>query len=125
MFKQLALAAFIMHSAAATPLVIRDDVPDVQQQKDQFTRAHNSIRARFGAAPLGWGDELRGAAHQWATQCTCRHSPSGPFGEIITASSTNIPIETVVEARWANHTGMWAPVCVDFGLDGTGVYTRH
>jgi hypothetical protein len=49
---------------------------DIQAYLD----AHNTLRAKHGAAPLTWSDTLATYAQNWANRCVFEHS-AGPYGE--------------------------------------------
>src|SRR5260221_13706268 len=44
-----------------------------------YLDAHNTVRAKHGASPLEWSDELASKAQQWAARCQFEHS-GGQFG---------------------------------------------
>jgi hypothetical protein len=47
----------------------------------EYLQAHNSVRARHGARPLSWSNELQAAAQRWADRCVFEHS-RGQLGRL-------------------------------------------
>jgi hypothetical protein len=56
--------------------------PPAPGRNNVYLSEHNEFRARHGAAPLQWSDNLAQKAQQWANNCQFRHSGGslGPFG---------------------------------------------
>lgn len=55
----------------------------------QSLAAHNNARARHGAGPLSWSDDLAGKAQEWANRCVFEHSGGklGKLGENLAAGA--------------------------------------
>ena len=49
--------------------------------KTDSVNVHNEIRARYGAAPLVWSDELAATAQAWANNCKFEHGGSNGAGQ--------------------------------------------
>lgn len=58
-----------------------------QVTADDFLRAHNEVRAKYGEPMLSWDERLAQFAHMWALKtsalgkCEERYHSNGPFGE--------------------------------------------
>ena len=54
-----------------------------------YLSAHNTVRAKHGAAALTWSDDLAAAAQKWASGCVFKHSGGslGPYGGKIVITS--------------------------------------
>ncbi|PFH52216.1 hypothetical protein AMATHDRAFT_92905, partial [Amanita thiersii Skay4041] len=48
--------------------------------KNQVVKGHTAQRARYGAPPLTWNDDLYNGTLDWAQQCEFKHS-GGDYGE--------------------------------------------
>lgn len=96
LFAVFSLSAF----AHASAIESRDVNGDV-------LNAHNSFRAKHGAAPLKWSTTLAAAAQKWINNCQFKHSGGavGPYGgkdvhfhlwaSLATASSQIKPAENL------------------------------
>lgn len=51
-------------------------IEDNQDDLDNILELHNTFRARHGAQPLIWSEELVGSAAAWAKECKWEHSSS-------------------------------------------------
>lgn len=53
-----------------------------QSDVDAYLESHNAFRAKHGAAPLVWNEELASKAKQWSANCKMEHSGGtlGPYG---------------------------------------------
>ena len=75
---------------------------------EEMTRAHNSVRAGVGSAPLTWSDQLAGNAQEWADTLVRRgqfaHRPNSNYGENLYEITGGFASpEDVVEA-WAGES---------------------
>jgi pathogenesis-related protein 1 len=84
----LALSA----TALALPSTPSRRAPSLQDQR-AYLKAHNSVRAQHGAAPLVWNQTLSDAGASWAKRCEFKHSGGilGPFGENLAAGTRETP----------------------------------
>ncbi|KAI0640079.1 CAP domain-containing protein [Trametes polyzona] len=82
-----------------------------QSDINQYLQAHNSIRAKHGAAPLKWSDDLSAKAQSWADKCVFKHSGGslGPFGENLAAGTgSSYNIQAAVKS-WTDEVSQYNP----------------
>jgi hypothetical protein len=56
---------------------------------NDYLSDHNTLRAKYNAAPLVWNDTLSAYAQKWANGCVFKHS-QGPYG------GTYLPLEILL-----------------------------
>ncbi|MFE9934531.1 CAP domain-containing protein [Streptomyces sp. NPDC005533] len=94
--RPLAVAAAVATTTLllqAAPLAVAEPVPAMaepspRELKDQTLAAVNAARAKYGAGPLTWSDDLHPGAEEHAIKCKYEHSASeGKYGEAMYGSS--------------------------------------
>ena len=69
-----------------------------------YLSAHNDMRAKHGAKPLTWSNELASKAQQWADGCVFKHSGGslGPYGGRLKNISTQFLLDSFSRefVRW-------------------------
>lgn len=65
----------LLSTVFAGPLTGLTSVNDI----NAYLNAHNTVRAKHGAAALTWSDDLASKAQQWVKGCAFKHS-EGPYG---------------------------------------------
>ncbi|KAH8078003.1 CAP domain-containing protein [Filobasidium floriforme] len=83
--------------------------PDRSRPED-WLKAHNDERAKYGAEPIAWNDEMASVAQAWGAHCSWGHS-QGIYGENIAASiaADTDPVRTA--------TGLWIGEAADYDYD--------
>ena len=81
---RLASALLALPLLLATSFLANLSGADAASQPDitAYLNAHNSFRAKHGAAPLTWNATLANAAQSWVDKCVFKHSGGavGPYG---------------------------------------------
>ncbi|KAK6341035.1 hypothetical protein TWF696_009345 [Orbilia brochopaga] len=80
---------------------------------------HNSIRAKYGAPPLSWNQEMADYAMQHTTDCQMHHT-GGPYGENLAMGYDSI--EAAINA-WANEANQYDSNNPGF-QENTGHFTQ-
>nr|VWO97026.1 Repressed by TUP1 protein 4 [Ganoderma boninense] len=85
--------------AVPTPLAKRTSASDVKA----YLAAHNSFRAKHGAAALTWNNTLAAAAQKEVDRCVFQHSGGifGPYGENLAAGTGDFKIDDAIRS-WTN-----------------------
>ena len=72
---------------------------DAASQPDitAYLNAHNSFRAKHGAAPLAWNATLANAAQSWVDKCVFKHSGGavGPYGGTCLAAALSCSVRNI------------------------------
>jgi len=82
-------------------------VSDIQT----YLSTHNSFRAKHGAAPLEWDNQLAGKAQQWANKCVFKHSGGtlGPYGENLAAGTGGSYNINAAVKSWTDESTSYHP----------------
>lgn len=92
------LSTICMFALTLTPIVIAQNTPD------DFVNEHNAVRAKVGAEPLFWDEELATYAKNYITSkiktCEMVHS-NGPYGENLATVNGELTAAAAVKA-WAD-----------------------
>lgn len=65
-----------------------------------YLKGHNDARAKHGAKPLTWSDNLASKAQKWANGCVFQHSGGslGSFGENLAAGTGKYGIDSAIQS---------------------------
>lgn len=76
-----------------------------------FLNAHNTFRAKHGAAPLVWDNLLASKAQQWAAGCKFQHSGGklGPYGENLAAGTGSAYDIRAAIKSWTDEVSSYNP----------------
>ena len=83
----------------STPAMIKKRATSPADIK-AYLDAHNSVRAKHGATPLTWSNNLASVAQNWANRCVFKHSGS-KYGENLAAGSGDFSIPAAIKL-WAD-----------------------
>ncbi|KAM5541310.1 hypothetical protein V8D89_004864 [Ganoderma adspersum] len=75
-----------------------------------YLAAHNSFRAKHGAAAFKWNNTLAAAAQKEVNRCIFKHSGGifGPYGENLAAGTGNFKIADAIRS-WTNEAPQYNP----------------
>ncbi|KAF5365072.1 hypothetical protein D9758_011019 [Tetrapyrgos nigripes] len=72
-----------------------------QSFEDQAIDLHNTNRAKYGAGPVTWNEEIAAGVQDYANKCVFKHSGTNGVGENLGAGTGNYTIETAMRS-WMN-----------------------
>ncbi|PAV21161.1 PR-1 [Pyrrhoderma noxium] len=90
----------------STPAMIKKRATSPADIK-AYLDSHNSVRAKHGAKPLTWSDNLASVAQNWANRCVFKHSGS-KYGENLAAGSGDFSIPAAIKL-WADEASSYDP----------------
>ncbi|WVR08173.1 hypothetical protein IAU60_005219 [Kwoniella sp. DSM 27419] len=97
------------YSAAPAATTGSSSTGDGDSDSATFVDFHNQARAKYGAGPVTWNDELATYARQHASVCGSMTHTGGPYGENLAAGTAGAYDVNALQTMWMSEAPDYDP----------------